>query len=105
MIVVIGRVQTDDEKREDLIRVCQKVASESRKESGNVGYRFYADTEQPGHYVFVEEWESMDALKEHFGTPHIAEFMGSVRDFVTAPPDVGFHIVEKTLGLGDFGAA
>lgn len=103
MIVVVGRVQTDAERREELIRVAQAVASASREEEGCLGYRFYADTEQENHYVFVEEWKDLDALKAHFQTPHIAEFMAAVPGVLAGAPDIGFHVVERTMGLGDFG--
>ena len=105
MIVVVGRVRTDGERRDELVRVGQRVAAASREESGCLGYRLYADTEQPDHYVFVEEWQDLDALRAHFATLHIAEFMRAVPGLIEGLPDVSFHVVERTLGLGDFGGS
>lgn len=101
MIVVVGRVQTDAEKRAELIRIGQEVARASREEAGCIGYRFYADTEREDAYVFVEEWESLAALREHFKTPHIATFMQAVQAAIVATPDVQFHEVARTYGLDD----
>jgi quinol monooxygenase YgiN len=47
MIVVIGRVKTDAERRERLIEVGQRVAQASREEPNCVSYRLYEDTERP----------------------------------------------------------
>jgi len=104
VIVVVGRVSTDDSKRAELIAVAQKVASASREEAGCINYRVYEDTEQPNQFVFVEEWEDDGALQQHFGTPHIAEFMQAIMGTIVAPPDVKFHQIESTRDLSEVGA-
>jgi quinol monooxygenase YgiN len=104
MIVVVGRVITDAEKRDELIRVGQAVASSSRREAGCISYRIYEDSELENEFVFVEEWDSDAALKEHFGTPHLREFMQAVPATITAPPDVKFHTIESSRDLSQVGA-
>jgi quinol monooxygenase YgiN len=101
MIVVVGRVVTDAGRREDLKRIGQAVARASREEDGCLSYRLYEDTENENEFVFVEEWESQEALERHFATPHIGEFMGAVPDAVASRPDVKFHTVERTVDLGE----
>jgi quinol monooxygenase YgiN len=101
MVVVVGRVQTDAARREALIRVGQAVAAASREEPGCISYRLYEDTERENEFVFVEEWESNEALQQHFATSHIAEFMQAVPEAIVAPPDVKFHTIAKTADLAD----
>jgi quinol monooxygenase YgiN len=101
MIVVVRRVRTDAEKRADLMRVAQAVVTASRKDEGCISYRFYEDTEIVNDFVFIEEWESDDALQKHFATPHIAEFMRAVPAALVAPPDVSFHTIERSRNLAD----
>jgi quinol monooxygenase YgiN len=101
MIVVVGRVRTDHEKRQDLVRIAQAVVTASRRDEGCISYRFYADTETANDFVFLEEWESDEALRQHFATPHIAEFMKAVPAALVAPPDVRFHTVENSRNLAD----
>jgi quinol monooxygenase YgiN len=69
MIVVIGRVQSNAEKRDALVRIGEAVAEASREEAGCISYRLYEDTELENEFVFVEEWESREALRNHFGNP------------------------------------
>jgi quinol monooxygenase YgiN len=104
MIVVVGRVQTDPEKRAQMLEVAHKVASASREEEGCVDYRVFEDTEQPNNFVFVEEWKDEDALQQHFGTGHIAEFMQAILGTIVAPPDVRFHEIASTRDLSQVGA-
>jgi quinol monooxygenase YgiN len=101
MIVVIGRVRTDTEKRDDLIRVAQAVAAASRVEAGCVSYRLYEDTELDNEFVIVEEWDSMGALQQHFATSHVAEFMQAVPATLVAPPDVKFHTIASSMDLSE----
>jgi quinol monooxygenase YgiN len=99
MIVVVGRVQTDADRREELIGMGQALAAASRQEAGCISYRFYEDTEAPNEFVFVEEWESDEALQTHFRTEHIGTFMRSVPGAVLAAPDVKFHTIASTRDL------
>jgi quinol monooxygenase YgiN len=101
MIVVVGRVRTDADKRESLVAIGQAVAAASRKEAGCVSYRVYEDTELENEFVFVEEWESSEALERHFATSHIAEFMQAIPATLIAPPDVKFHTIASTMDLSE----
>lgn len=101
MIVVVGRVRTDAEKRGELVRVGQAVAAASRMEPGCISYRVYQDTEAENEFVFLEEWESEEALQRHFATAHTAEFMRSIPATIVAPPDVKFHTIASSMDLAD----
>jgi quinol monooxygenase YgiN len=101
MVVVVGRVKTDADKREALIRVGQTVAAASRQEPGCISYRLYEDTEIENEFVFVEEWESSEALQQHFATTHVGEFMEAITATLVAPPDVKFHTIASSMDLAD----
>ena len=101
MIVVVGRVQTDADRRAALSGVGQAVASASREEAGCISYRLYEDVERTNEFVFVEEWESSDALQQHFATEHVGEFMRAIPPAIVAPPDVKFHTIASTMDLAD----
>jgi quinol monooxygenase YgiN len=104
MIVVVGRVISDADKREELIRVGQTVAAASRREAGCISYRLYEDTEVEDEFVFVEEWEDDAALKEHFTTPHVRDFMQAIMATLVSPPDVKFHTIASSMDLSQVGA-
>ncbi len=101
MIVVVGRVKTDEGKREELVRIGQTVAAASRQEAGCISYRLYEDTELDNEFVVVEEWENSEALQRHFATSHVADFMRAIPATVVAPPDVKFHTIESTMDLAE----
>ena len=99
MIVTVGRITGDPAKREQVVEIAQRLARASRSDEGCLGYRVYEDTETPNDFVFVEEWESEAALRAHFATPHVAEFMGAIMGVIVGPPDVRFHTVAATMDL------
>jgi quinol monooxygenase YgiN len=101
MIVVVGRVQTDVDKRAELVRIGQALAAASRLEPGCISYRVYRDTENENDFVFVEEWESDAALQQHFATSHVAEFLRAIPATIVAPPDVKFHGIASSMDLAD----
>jgi quinol monooxygenase YgiN len=101
MIVVIGKVTTDSERRDELIRLGETVAAASREEAGCLGYRVFQATDDENAFVFVEEWESREALDAHFATEHIATFMAAFPKTLAAPPDVQFHDVSGTRTLAE----
>jgi quinol monooxygenase YgiN len=101
MILVVGRVKTDADRREALVRVGQAVAAASRAEAGCISYRLYEDTEINNEFVFVEEWESGEALQRHFTTPHVGAFMQAIPATIVAPPDVKFHTIASSMDLAE----
>jgi quinol monooxygenase YgiN len=101
MIVVVGRVRTDREKRAELLRIGRALVEASRRDAGCISYRLYEDTEVKNDFVFIEEWVSDEALQHHFAMPHIAEFMRAIPAAIVAPPDVRFHTIERTRDLSN----
>ncbi len=105
MIVVVGRVRTDADKRAELIRIGQAVAAQSRAEAGCISYGIYEDTETENDFVFVEEWEGSEALQRHFATVHVGEFMRAITATLVAPPDVKFHTIASSMDLTEVSPA
>jgi quinol monooxygenase YgiN len=101
MIVVVGRVRTDADKRAELVRIGQAVAAVSRAEAGCISYRLCEDTEIENEFVFVEEWDSSQALRRHFATPHVAEFMQAIPATIVGAPDVKFHTIASSMDLAE----
>jgi quinol monooxygenase YgiN len=101
MIVAIGRIRTDEARRDEAIRVGQALVTASREDEGCISYTLYANTEDPNELVFLEQWESDEALKKHFRAPHIADFMRAVPQVLVGAPDVKFHTVESTRDIAD----
>lgn len=78
MIVIAGQVVIDPQNRAKAEAAAREMMAETRREKGCISYTFSADLEQPGAFRIFEEWESEEALRAHFATPHMARFQQAV---------------------------
>jgi quinol monooxygenase YgiN len=51
----------------------------SRKEPGCLSHAVHVDCENPLRLVFIEEWESREALLTHFAVPESRAFVKAAR--------------------------
>ena len=55
---------------------------ESRKESGNISYEIYQDSDNENLIIFVEEWTNKDYITNvHCNTPHVKNRVPTLKDF------------------------
>jgi len=99
MILVIGRVRCEPERRDELVALLVKMQDESRKEEGCIRYGFFAAVEDPNSFVAVEEWADREALDRHFAEPHLQEFSKGLLEAVAERPEVAIH---EIAGTSDF---
>jgi quinol monooxygenase YgiN len=99
VLLVIGRVKCDMEKREELVALLRRMQDDSRREEGCLRYGFFAAVEDPLSFVAVEEWEDREALDRHFAEPHLREFAAGLLDLVSERPEVAIHEIAGTSGF------
>ena len=58
----------------------EEMSSLSRKEPGCLTYEFYAALSSDTEFLLFQEWESIDALQDHFDTPHMETFLSEFPD-------------------------
>ena len=83
MIIVLAEVESSREAIDSLRDALVSMQAASRAEAGCHDYTFCQEVADPNRLRIVELWESMDALKLHFGMPHMATFRQALAG---APP-------------------
>jgi quinol monooxygenase YgiN len=96
VLLVIGRVRSEPEQREELIALFRTMQDNSRHEEGCLRYGFFQAVEDPLSFVAVEEWSDRAALDAHFAQPHLQEFARSLLERVSERPEVAIHEVADT---------
>jgi quinol monooxygenase YgiN len=96
VILVVGRVRCEAERRDELVSLCETIQNESRREEGCLRYGFFAAVEDPLSFVAVEEWADREALDRHFAQPHLREFARDLLEIVSERPEVAIHEVAAT---------
>jgi len=88
VIYVIATLTVKPEKRAELIAGAQACVAETRKEAGNIAYDMHESVTEPTKMVFVEQWESREALPAHEASEHVKVFLRTVAKCLAAPPRI-----------------
>lgn len=86
MIIVFGRVDVAPDHLEQARRIAREHVARSRAEPGCVSHAVYDDPDRPGQLVFVEEWESEQALMRHFAVPASIGFARELARLAASEP-------------------
>lgn len=74
MIIVSGVLSFDPSVHDKALRLAGALADATLREPGCRAYGFWMDPEVRGRFRIFEEWDSQEALTDHFATPHFAAF-------------------------------
>jgi len=94
MIIVLAEVESSADAIASLRDALVEMQTASRAEAGCHDYTFTQEIGDSDRLRIVELWESMDALREHFGMPHMAKF----REALAASPPKSMDIKVHELG-------
>lgn len=94
MILITGHVIMTPEHREHAIALGAEHSARSRAEAGCLAHHCHIDVEDPLRLVFVEEWESVDAVRAHFAVPASGAFVAEMRALSPEPPVIRIYAAE-----------
>ncbi|MBA3941223.1 MAG: antibiotic biosynthesis monooxygenase [Sphingopyxis sp.] len=102
MILITGHVILTPEHRERMIALGAEHSARSRSEPGCLAHHCHVGVENDLHLVFVEEWESVDAVRAHFALPDARAFVAEMRALSPEPPVIRIYgaedITAKLMG-------
>ena len=87
MIIVNADLPVKDEKKDEVIKQAETLINASRTHDGNISYNLYRDV-LDDTLIFIEKWESKEALEAHMQTPEFIEFGEQIKDSLTGPLDI-----------------
>ena len=100
MIVVHVEVIVEPGSASKVVDAVRKMETATRQEKGCLKYAFTVDITDPGMIRVVERWESLDAIKAHLGSPHMAEFNMAVAGLQPKGLDIKAYEVAREVALG-----
>ncbi len=99
MIVITGTVRIGEGKLEAARPVMEKVLRLSRAEKGCISYAYAVDVLDPTLIRISEEWESLEDLKAHAASAHVAEWRTHWPDLDIGDRDLKLHTVSESKAL------
>jgi len=90
MINVIASIRVKTGKFYDYLAILKSTMPAVRKEKGCIGYipTVDIDIKVPSQALdknvvtILEQWENVEALHAHLGSPHMQEYRGRVKDLI-----------------------
>ncbi|MEU8506567.1 antibiotic biosynthesis monooxygenase family protein [Streptomyces brevispora] len=73
--VVVARYRTRPGEQDTVLPLLDTMATASRQEPGNLGYRVHQGTEDPREIVLYEEYATEADFTAHCATPHFQEIV------------------------------
>jgi quinol monooxygenase YgiN len=67
--------------RDELMRI----ASQTRKEEGNINYFVHISPDNDRVFMIYENWKNQAALDEHMKQPYLAEFLDKAAQWLDGP--------------------
>jgi quinol monooxygenase YgiN len=86
MVIVIGNVSVNPDSLEQAMQLSLQHVNRSRQEPGCLEHGVHIDAEDPCRLVFVERWETMGDLEQHFQVPESAAFINALAEMASIPP-------------------
>ena len=100
MIVVQVEVVVEPGSADKVRAAVAAMEQATRKEAGCLKYAFSVDISDPGMIRVTERWESMDAIKAHMASPHMADFQRAIMTLQPKGLDIKAFEVAREVKLG-----
>jgi quinol monooxygenase YgiN len=95
VIYVVATLSVKPESHADFIAAATAAIKETRKEPGNIAYDLHESVTDHTKMVFVEQWESVEALVPHRAAAHMKTFGRVAVKCFSAPPKIEVITPEK----------
>ena len=84
-LTVVAEILAKPGKEDEVRRHLLGFIEPTRKEEGCVQYDLHLSTEEPGRFIFYENWTSREMLDNHSASPHIQAFRALKNDLLAQP--------------------
>lgn len=91
MLIVLGSAVAAEGRFPELLAISQEHVARSRAEPGCISHAVHRDTENPQRLVFVEQWQDIASLQQHFKLPASRQFAKALAGMVSGPPTLAVY--------------
>ncbi|WP_083100828.1 putative quinol monooxygenase [Pseudophaeobacter leonis] len=83
-LTILAQITAADGKADLLRHELEKLVPITRAEEGCLQYDLHTDNENPGFFVFYENWETRELWQTHMNAPHLAAYMAATEGAVSS---------------------
>lgn len=86
MIVLVLKLEVQQGKKEEFIKIAKLMVEGSQKEAGNIEYNVYEELDEKNTIAFIEKWKDQEALDLHEKMEHFTDNIGKLKSLCAKPP-------------------
>ena len=87
-VTVVALIRAQAGQEEQLGAALQALVEPTHREDGCINYDLHRDLDDPGLFIFHENWESRGHLERHLQSDHIQHFFGLAGALVDGEPQI-----------------
>lgn len=81
-LTIVAQLKAKPGKEKELQQALQALVEPTRHEEGIVNYDMHVSNEDPGFFLFYENWKSRDLWQRHMKSPHLQAFSNKQNELV-----------------------
>ena len=91
-LIATANIKAKPEKEGETEKELRIFIKETYKEDGCLRCALHKSVKEPGSFLIVAKWSSMETIHQHFKSAHILQFMKKAPEILVSPADVKlFH--------------
>lgn len=91
-LTIVANIKANSDKIDLVKAELEKLIAITRAEAGCIQYDLHQDNDNPGHFMFYENWESRELWQTHMNAQHLSDYMSATEGAVEA-----FTLNEMTI--------
>lgn len=91
MIKVVAKNFVKEDKVDEVLELYKELVELTRQEKGCIKYELYQDEKDSKILTMVEEWESREALENHFKAEHFVRIVPQVKKYMAKEADLNIY--------------
>lgn len=84
-LTVVAEINAKPGKEQEVKEALLKLIAPTHAEPGCVDYVLHVSMENPGQFLFYENWKCQNDLDAHLQKPHLQEFDAKASDWLSEP--------------------
>ncbi|MBI1329928.1 MAG: antibiotic biosynthesis monooxygenase [Alphaproteobacteria bacterium] len=96
MLIVTGHVTAKADTIDEMMHVSLEHVHRSRLEPGCISHEVSVDAENPLRLIFLERWESPEALRTHFAVKESRVFWKRLQELAADPGGMKIYEASRT---------
>lgn len=90
-LTVVATIRAKAGKEAALRAVLEGLLPKTRVEAGCLNYDLHVSADDPGTFLFHENWESKDHLDRHLDSDHLRAFKARFDELLREPPSIELY--------------